>query len=82
MIIAETLTFTVGRYRIQQRPRPDNPAWPVYIVFVGQKLIGKSFSMPNLDCCRWLEHWGDHYANESSPPRRHTYNCRNGHPKR
>lgn len=55
MLIAETFTFTLGRYTVQQRPRFDSPAWAVYIIFRGAKLIGKSFSRPDLDCCKWLE---------------------------
>ena len=56
-----------GPYRIQQRPRPDNSAWAQYIVFRGDRLIGKSFSLPDLGCCQWLEcHAGNVYATVSA----------------
>lgn len=54
-MIAETFSFEIGHYVVWQKPRFDNPAWPQYVIFRGEKLIGKSFSMPDLDCCRWLE---------------------------
>jgi hypothetical protein len=72
--IAECRTFHIGRFTVWQRPRQDNPFWPVYIVFVGERLVGKSFSLPNLDCCRWLERWGNRYAEDSAAPRRHSAN--------
>lgn len=81
-MIAETLSIQVGRYTVQKRPRPDNPAWAVYIVFRGGRLIGKSFSLPNLDCCRWLElHQDGRYAEPSKRPRCYSYRGKNGHPK-
>jgi hypothetical protein len=55
MIIAATSSYTLGRFTVQQRPRFDNPAWAVYIVFLGERLIGKSFSMPDIGCCEWLQ---------------------------
>lgn len=54
-MIAETSSFEIGPYKIQQRPRFDNPWFAVYIVSRGNKQIGKSFSMPDLACCEWLE---------------------------
>jgi hypothetical protein len=63
MPIAETRCWMIGPYSVQQRPRPDNPAWAVYIVFRGDKLIGKSFSIPDIGCCRWLQaHQNGQYA--------------------
>lgn len=64
MIVCETRTFTIGKYTIQQRPRFDNPSWAAYTIFVGDKVIGKSFSIPDLDCCRWLEVNKGVYARE------------------
>lgn len=55
MIIADTGQFELGPYTIYQRVRPDNPAWPAYLVFRGDKLIGRNFSKPDLGCCEWLE---------------------------
>lgn len=54
MIIAETRTFPVGPFTVHQRPRLDNPAWAQYLVFLGKKLVGASFSLPDLGCCEWL----------------------------
>ena len=54
MIIAQTIRWQVERFTIQQRPRPDNPSWPVYIVLIKEREIGRSFSIPDLDCCEWL----------------------------
>lgn len=55
MQIAETRSFEVGPYKVQQQPRFDNPYWPVYLVTRGDRLIGKSFSIPTLSDCEWLE---------------------------
>lgn len=54
MIIAES-RWEIGPFVVRQAVRPDNPAWPAYLVFRGEKLVGKSFSMPDLDACQWLE---------------------------
>jgi len=53
--ICATRTFRLGPYTVQQRPREDSPAWAQYRVFLGAVLIGKSFSIPDLGCCAWLE---------------------------
>ena len=55
MIVATTSSFTVGRYTVQQRPRFDNPAFAVFIIFLGAKLIGKQFSMPSVSDCDTLK---------------------------
>src|SRR4051812_21148602 len=55
MLLAEPLTFVVGAYIVKQTPEPDRQ-WPLYRVYLGGVLIGKSFSMPDEDACRWLEH--------------------------
>lgn len=55
MNIAETRTFQVGPYTVRQQPRFDSPSWAQYLVFLGDVLVGKSFSMPDLGCCEWLE---------------------------
>lgn len=53
--IADTRSWTDGPYTIQQKPRLDSPSWPVYVVFRGERLVGKSFSLPSESDCRWLE---------------------------
>lgn len=54
MIVAETQIFAVGRFTVQQRPRFDNPAFAVYIVYLGARLVGKQFSRPSLSDANWL----------------------------
>ncbi len=44
-----------SRFRIVARLRIDNPAFPQYLVYVGQNLIGKQFSVPTISDCEWLE---------------------------
>ena len=65
MFTAETRIFAVGRFTVQQRPRFDNPAWAVYIVFLGQRLIGKNFSLPGISDCEWLKRENGVYAKQS-----------------
>lgn len=66
MITAETTSFDLGPFKIHQRPRFDNRAFAVYIVLRGTKMIGKSFSRPDLACCEWLERTnGAAYASQS-----------------
>lgn len=66
MITAETRLFAVGRFTVQQRPRFDNPAFAVYVVFLGEKLVGKNFSMPSESDCEWLlRSNGETYATKS-----------------
>lgn len=73
--VAEARMFRVGRYTVRQQMRSDNPAFAQYVVFKGDKLIGKSFSVPDEGCCRWLERQsmsGPVYASISAPLTRHT----------
>lgn len=65
MTVAETKSFQIGPYTVQQRPRFDNPAFAVYIVSRDQKMVGKSFSYPDLGCCEWLERERGVYAESS-----------------
>jgi hypothetical protein len=58
-------TLTFGKYIVRVGLRCDNPAFPVYLVYVGNRLIGKSFSVPDEGCCRWLERQ-DGYAQASA----------------
>ena len=69
-MIAETRVWEEGPFRVVQRPRFDNPSFAVYIVFRGALLVGKSFSLPDLGCCLWLErHAGNVYATVSTKRR-------------
>lgn len=62
MMIAETRSFELGPFSVQQRPRQDNPAFAVYIISRASRFIGKSFSCPDLECCRWLEREHGHQS--------------------
>lgn len=46
--------FELGPYVVRQRSEPDRQ-WPLYCIYLGRVLIGKSFSKPDLGCCEWLE---------------------------
>lgn len=53
--VAETKTHRVGKYVVRQQPHFDNPAFAQYLVFLGDVLIGKCFSIPCESDCEWLE---------------------------
>lgn len=80
MIIAATSTFPLGPFTVHVRPRFDSPAWAVYIILRGQRLIGKQFSRPNLDDCRWLEQQSrlERLQYASRPCHRFVYSIRIG----
>jgi len=50
--------FELGKYTVRAGLRPDNPLFPVYIIFKGKRLIGRQFSVPSLTDCEWLERTG------------------------
>lgn len=83
-------TLTFGRFTVRIGLRHDNPAFPVYLVFVKGKLIGKSFSVPDRSACEWLERQNAldrvTYAEASAPPKTHTLRgvalLRRGRPKK
>ncbi len=54
IIIAESKRWACGRFTVQERSRPDNPTWPVYIILLHDREIGRSFSIPDIGCCEWL----------------------------
>ena len=74
MLTPECKTWKLGRFTVRQGVRPDNPAFAVYMVFVGEKLIGRSFSVPDRGCCEWLQrqHAADRpvYATQSAQPKK------------
>lgn len=55
MIIVETKVYALGQFTIQQRPRPDNPSWAVYVVLLHARVIGRQFSVPTQSDCEWLQ---------------------------
>lgn len=66
-MIAETRSFAVGPFTVQQKPRLDNPFWPQYLVFRAGRLVGKQFSVPDEEACHWLEsHQDGKYADSSA----------------
>lgn len=83
MIIVDTKVYELGRFTVQQRPRPDSPAWAVYIVFLGDKLIGRQFSTPTVSDCEWLErqqHDEIVYARQSAALLKYTVFTKQGRP--
>lgn len=61
-------SFDLGPFTVRIGLRPDNPAFPVYLVFRGERLIGKHFSRPSESDCRWLERNNGVYATGSRWP--------------
>lgn len=47
--------MTLGKFTVIIAMRQDNPAFPCYRVFIGERLIGKQFSVPSISDCQWLE---------------------------
>jgi hypothetical protein len=66
-------TLKIGRYIVRIGLRRDNPSFPVYLVFLGDRLIGRQFSVPSLSDCDWIERQAN-YAAPSKRPRRHSSN--------
>jgi len=76
MNVGETLEL--GPYTIRCWIRPDNPAFPSFLIFRRGKLVGKQLSMPCLTDCQWHEQRQGEYAKaeESQDWRRYRYNNR------
>lgn len=53
---------TIGVYTVRCMMRPDNPYWPRYVVFRGERRVGVQFSMPSESDCQWLERRKGQYA--------------------
>src|SRR5579864_987351 len=64
MTVGETLQ--IGPYTVRASIRIDNPAFPAYLVYRNDRLIGRSFSMPDLDCCQWLERTGGSFGSAAT----------------
>lgn len=52
----------IGPYTVRAGMRLDNPAFPVYLIYRGEKFIGKQFSMPSETDCEWLERTNGRYV--------------------
>jgi hypothetical protein len=55
----------LGPYKIVEGLRRDNPAFPVYLIYKGDRLVGRQFSRPCLSDCQWLER-GGMYSGDSA----------------
>jgi hypothetical protein len=51
-------TIEIGPFTVRCGMRPDNPAWPVYLIYRRDKLIGRQFSMPSRSDCDSLQAGG------------------------
>lgn len=60
MTIGETILL--GPFVVRCALRFDNPAFPRYIIFRGDRLVGVQFSVPCLSDCRWHEVRRGRYA--------------------
>ena len=47
-------SFTLGAFTVREMLRPDNPAFCRYVVYLGGRLIGSSFSRPDEGWCAHL----------------------------
>lgn len=72
MIAADVgTTYQLGRFTIRVGLRPDNPAFPRFLVFLGDDLVGKQFSRPCVTDCEWLlrsQRSESQYAEPSKAP--------------
>lgn len=58
MTVGETMQL--GPFTVRCAMRPDNTAFPVYLIFRGEKFIAKQFSCPSESDCAW------HYSNRGT----------------
>lgn len=47
-------TFTLGAFTVREALRWDNPAFCKYLVYLGERYIGASFSRPDEGWCAHL----------------------------
>jgi len=59
------MTFTLGEFTVVEALRPGNN-WPIFVVYVGVRLIGRQLSRPSIGDCRWLEQHNGRYASDST----------------
>jgi hypothetical protein len=57
-------TLQIGMFTIRCAIRFDNPAFPKYLIFKGDALVGSQFSMPSESDCRWHEIRKGQYAKQ------------------
>lgn len=76
----------LGPYTVVEGLRHDNPAWPLFLIYKGDALIGKQFSRPCLSDCEWLDRERGVYATSSNETRKgHAYSLqpkRRGRPRK
>lgn len=73
--IVEPAKWECGRYTVRRSVRPDNPAFARYMIFRGDKLVGRSFSVPDAGWCESIERIEKTglYVDKLSTPKRFTY---------
>lgn len=64
-----------GRYTVSRILRFDNPFWPAYLIFRGEKLVGRSFSYPDAEWCESIERITKlgRYVDHLSDPKSYNY---------
>jgi hypothetical protein len=70
--IAERSTWKLGLFTVRQVVRQDNPYWPAFLIFLGEKLIGRQASRPSESDCEWHRATSGVYATVSVSPQKFT----------
>lgn len=81
-MIVDNKTFHRGKYTVHQRQRFDNPAWPLYIIRHGERIVGRQFSYPSESDCEWLDRERAIYAAQSAAPQPYGHTHRRGRPRK
>lgn len=73
--ITQCAAWKCGRYVIRRVVRLDNAAWPSYWILRKDKLVGRSFSVPDRDWCESIERITKlgRYVEKLSEPKRYSY---------
>jgi hypothetical protein len=74
--IVENRTFVLGRYVVVQKPRFDSPAWAVYLIYRNNKLVGRSFSVPDEGWCEAIERLAKTGRYAEAPIQKYSYRLR------
>ena len=75
-------TMQLGRFTVRCALRFDNPAFPKYLVFAGERLVGCQFSIPNESDCRWHEVRQGQYAKADETKKNSSWQLKIQAPKR
>ena len=60
------MILELGIYTVRVSLRHDNPHWPRYLIYLGEKMIGRQFSVPTLSDCQWLHRTSGVFATSST----------------